>query len=44
MWTYLRGKCESVYLIERYDRHAFLKLAILQQVLANSFILDDDIV
>lgn len=44
MWTYLRSKRESVDLIERYDRHAFLELAILEKVLAHTLILDDDIV
>lgn len=44
MWTYLCGKRESVDFIKRYDRHAFLELAILQKVLANAFILDNDIV
>lgn len=42
--AYLGRKCKSVDLIERDDRHAFLELAILQKVLANTFILDDNIV
>lgn len=42
--TYLRGKRKSVDLIEGYDRHAFLEPAILQKVLANTLVLDDDII
>lgn len=44
MRTYLYGKRESVNFIERYNRYTFLELAILQKILANTFILDDDVV
>lgn len=42
--THLRGECECIDLIERYDRHAFLELAVLQKILSDMFILDHDIV
>lgn len=37
-------KCESVDLIEGYNRYAFFELPVLQEVLSNPFILNDDVV
>jgi hypothetical protein len=41
--TYLRMQCERTDFIERDKCHAFLELPILQQVLADQFVLHNDV-
>ena len=41
--TYLRMQCERTDFIEWDKCHAFLELPILQQVLADQFVLHNDV-
>ena len=41
--TYLRMQCERTDLVKWDKRHTFLELPILQQVLADQFVLHNDV-